>query len=139
MKFFSYVKPDAFKENEDILHMLSHAGYKIISKAAHTITEKEANELYVQHEGRPYFERLITHTTSGPSLLLFLNHPKAGIKEFRELIGNSDPGKAAEGTIRKLFGNATLYAQGIPANAIHGSDSEKNFFREISIFEEVFP
>jgi nucleoside-diphosphate kinase len=138
MKEFSFVKPDAFMWREEILKVLTYEGYKIAKQVVHTITVEEAKLLYAEHEGKSFYKGLMEHIPSGPSLLLLIEHETASIEDFRKLLGASDPAKAAIGTIRELFGDPELYAQGIPANAIHGSDSEQNAQRETKIFENVF-
>ncbi|MCL4548779.1 MAG: nucleoside-diphosphate kinase, partial [Bacteroidetes bacterium] len=79
------------------------------------------------HEARPFFKDLIVYMTSGPCVPIALEKENA-VEDFRKLIGATDPAKAAEGTIRKL------YAASIQENIVHGSDSDENASKEISHF-----
>jgi len=88
---------------------------------------EEAKAFYVVHEGRPFFEALVSFMSSGPIVVAILEKENA-VEEYRKLIGSTNPSEAAEGTIRKLFGT------NIQANAVHGSDSDENAEVECNFF-----
>ncbi len=93
-----------------------------------------AEGFYVEHKGKPFFDKLINFMTSGPVVVQVLSGENA-IKTNRELMGNTNPEEAAQGTIRSDF------AESIDANAVHGSDSPESAEREISYFfneSEIF-
>ena len=91
------------------------------------LTEDSAKGFYEVHSERPFFNDLIAYMTSGPCVPIALEKENA-VEDFRKLIGATDPTKAAEGTIRKL------YAESIQENIVHGSDSDENAAKEISHF-----
>jgi nucleoside-diphosphate kinase len=133
---FTIVKPTAFEKNQlgPIIDIINRNGFKIIGLKLVQISKEKAEHFYDIHTGRPFFESLIQYMTSGPVVVAVLQKENA-VADFRELIGNTDPAEAKPGTIRKLF------AESKQANAVHGSDSDENAQREISIFftkEEVF-
>ena len=92
-----------------------------------SLSDSEAGGFYAEHEGKPFYNDLISFMTSGPVFIQVLEGEDA-IAKNRELMGNTDPSKADAGTIRADF------AQTIDANAVHGSDSEKSASREIAFF-----
>ena len=97
--------------------------------------EAKAKGFYAEHEGKPFFDELIGFMTSGPIMVQVLEAEDA-IALNRELMGNTNPEKAAEGTLRKLF------ADSLTQNAVHGSDSPISAEREVSYFfepDEVYP
>ena len=114
-----YIGPILAKINANGFHI---AGLKLIS-----LTEKMAEKFYSIHKGKSFFEGLIHFMTSGPVVVAILEKENA-VEEYRKLIGNTDPTKAEEGTIRKLF------AQSIERNAVHGSDSDVNATIECDFF-----
>lgn len=134
---FMYIKPDAFEYSEEILALIRKEGFEIIyiSKEPIILTREQAEAFYGQHKGRPFFEDLMKHTVSGPIIAAVLEKENA-INDFRILIGTTNPALAEKGTIRNLYGNADLYTKGIPANAIHGSDSTEGVKTEIKL---LFP
>lgn len=126
------IKPDAYKERKmgKIISIIEENGFKIVHARLLKFTQKSAEQFYEQHKGQPYFERLITFSISDKIMAMVLEKENA-IEDFRKLMGDTDPSKAKEGTIRKLFG------KGLPNNAIHGSDSKASAKREITyIFGE---
>jgi len=91
------------------------------------ISKEKAELFYDIHKGKPFFESLVQYMTSAPVVVAVLQKENA-IADFRELIGNTDPANANFGSIRKMFADSKQ------ANAVHGSDSDENALREISIF-----
>lgn len=87
------------------------------------LSKEEAGQFYVVHRERPFYGELVDYMSSGPIVAAILEKENA-IEEFRNLIGATDPQKAAEGTIRRMF------ATSIAANAVHGSDSDENAIAE---------
>ena len=126
---FSIIKPDAVKKGAigDILSMIQHAGFEILSMKMLEITKEQAEGFYAVHAARPFFESLTTFMSSGPILVIALEKDNA-IADLRELMGATDPAKAEHGTIRKK------HAASIEANAIHGSDAEDTARFELSYF-----
>jgi nucleoside-diphosphate kinase len=128
-KTLSIIKPDAVTEVEAIYQNLRAAGLEIIaSKKDYKLTVPEAEQFYTEHRGKGFFQELIQFMTSGPICLQILEGDNA-IQYYRQLIGNTDPTKAAIGTLRTKFGGKKL-----PANALHGSDSVESARREIGFF-----
>ncbi|MEZ4777069.1 MAG: nucleoside-diphosphate kinase [Bacteroidia bacterium] len=123
------IKPDAVASGHTgkiIDHILA-SGFKIKAMKMIYMNEREAGGFYDVHRERPFFKDLVAFMTSGPCVPMVLEKDNA-VASFREVIGATDPQKAAEGTIRKL------YAKSIEANAIHGSDSDENAHREAHYF-----
>ena len=123
------LKPDCVRK-ELIGKVISHiqnAGFKILGLKMVKLTVDSAKGFYEVHKERPFFNDLITYMTSGPCVPIVLEKENA-VEEFRKLIGATDPSKAEEGTIRKL------YADNIQENIVHGSDSNENAMKEISHF-----
>ena len=130
---FTMIKPCAVKNNfiGPILKMINEKGFRIKAMKMTHFTRERAKAFYGIHTGKPFFEGLVEFMSSGPIVAIILEKENA-IDDFRELIGNTNPEKAAEGTIRKLF------AESFTANAIHGADSDENAFREGSfLFSEM--
>ena len=126
---FTMIKPDAVANGhigKIIDHILSK-GFKIVAMKYTKLTEEKAGEFYSVHKERPFFKDLVSYMTSGTIVAIVLKKDNA-VLDFREIIGATDPGKAALGTIRKL------YATSIEANAVHGSDSLENAAIEIKYF-----
>jgi nucleoside-diphosphate kinase len=126
---FAMVKPDAVKKNVigKILARYEEKGLKIIAARMDRLSREEAEGFYSEHKERPFFKDLVIFITSGPVLLLCLEGENAVLLN-RELMGATDPKKAAEGTIRHNF------AESIDENAVHGSDSTTSAAREIHYF-----
>ena len=125
----SIIKPDAVSKNVlgKILDRFESSGLKIIAIKMLHLDKDIAEGFYVEHKGKPFFEKLINFMTSGPVVVQVLSGENA-IKTNRELMGNTNPEEAASGTIRSDF------AESIDANAVHGSDSPESAEREISYF-----
>jgi nucleoside-diphosphate kinase len=126
---FSIIKPDAVKAGNagNVLARIEKAGFRIVGTRLRHLTRKEAEGFYHVHRSRPFFADLCAFMSSGPCLTLVLERDNA-IAGLRELMGATDPAKAAAGTIRKDF------AASIEANAIHGSDAPETAAFEIGYF-----
>ncbi|MCL4547695.1 MAG: nucleoside-diphosphate kinase [Bacteroidetes bacterium] len=123
------LKPDCVKKNliGKVITQIQEAGFNVLGMKMVKLTEDSAKGFYEVHEARPFFKDLIVYMTSGPCVPIALEKENA-VEDFRKLIGATDPAKAAEGTIRKL------YAASIQENIVHGSDSDENAAKEISHF-----
>ncbi len=125
----SIIKPDAVAKNVigQIYARFEAAGLKIVaSKMAH-LSQREAEAFYAVHKDRPFFKDLVSFMISGPVMILALEGENAILKN-RELMGATDPKKAAPGTIRADF------ADSIDANAVHGSDAAETACAEVAFF-----
>src|SRR5690349_22185560 len=132
----SIIKPDAVKKNVigQILARFEKAGLRIFAARMMHLSRAEAEGFYAVHRQRPFFPDLVAFMTSGPVLVQVLEGDNA-VARNRELMGATDPKKAAKGTIRADF------AESIDANAVHGSDSAETAKTEIAYFfpaSEVF-
>lgn len=118
---FTMIKPDAFEAGNSgaILKMIEQAGFKLIAMKITKLNPETAGAFYEVHKERPFYKDLVEYMSSGPIIAAILEKNNA-VADFRKLIGATDPAKADEGTIRKLF------AKSISANAVHGSDSDEN-------------
>ena len=128
-KTFTIIKPDAFNSGKTgaIIKIIENTGFKIDHMKLIRMDNKMASEFYSIHKEKPFFERLCNYMCSGPIVVIALSKQNA-VKNFRKLIGSTNPEEAEEGTIRKM------YATSIEANAIHGSDSDENAEIEINFF-----
>jgi nucleoside-diphosphate kinase len=126
---FSIIKPDAVKAGQagEILSRLEKAGFAIVELRLRRLTRPEAEGFYHVHRARPFFDSLCTFMSSGPCIAMVLERDDA-IAGLREIMGATDPAKAAPGTIRKDF------ATSIEANCIHGSDGSDTAQFEIGYF-----
>lgn len=126
---FTMIKPDAVEANNigPILAMINKAGFKILAMKYMRLTKEQAGKFYEVHKERPFFGELTEYMCSGPIVAAILTKDNA-VADYRQLIGATDPTKADEGTIRKLF------AKSIAANAVHGSDSNENANIESNFF-----
>jgi nucleoside-diphosphate kinase len=134
---FSIIKPDAVAKNAigQILARFEAAGMKIIAARMMHLSRAQAEGFYAVHRKRPFFKDLVDFMITGPVLVQVLQGDNA-IAKNRELMGATDPKKAAKGTIRADF------AGSIDANAVHGSDAPETARAEIAFFfpeYEVFP
>ena len=125
----SIIKPDAVAKDAigSIYARFEQAGLKIIAARMKWLSRAEAEGFYAVHKERPFFKDLIDFMTSGPVMIQVLEGENA-IQRNRDLMGATDPRKAAKGTIRADF------AQSIDANAVHGSDSPETASSEITYF-----
>jgi nucleoside-diphosphate kinase len=126
---FSIIKPDATRRNltGKINAMLEAGGLCIVAQKRIHMTRAQAEGFYGVHKERPFFNSLCDFMTSGPVVVQVLEGENA-VARNREIMGATDPSKAAEGTIRKT------YAESIEANSAHGSDSAENAAVEIAFF-----
>ena len=126
---FSIIKPDAVKAKQagDILSRIEKAGFRIVALRQRHLSRAEAEGFYHVHEARPFFSSLCDFMSSGPCIAMVLERENA-IAHLREIMGATDPAKAAAGTIRKDF------ATSIEANCIHGSDATDTAAFEIGYF-----
>lgn len=130
---FAIIKPNAVKNKHTgpILARINEAGFKIAAMKMLSMSRLQAEAFYDTHRGKPFFDGLVEFMSSGPVVVLILNAENS-VEEFRKLIGNTDPAKAEEGTIRRLF------AASLQMNAIHGSDSPENARKEAGFFFSGF-
>jgi nucleoside-diphosphate kinase len=126
---FTMIKPTAFKNNHTgaILKMINEAGFVIKAMKVTKLTPELAGTFYAVHKERPFYQSLVNYMSSGPIVAAILEKDNA-VEDYRKLIGATDPAKAEEGTIRKLF------ATSIQQNAVHGSDSDENANIESDFF-----
>ncbi|HXB40844.1 MAG TPA: nucleoside-diphosphate kinase [Bacteroidia bacterium] len=126
---FTMIKPDAVSANNigPILAMMNKAGFRIKAMKYLQLSKEQAGNFYLVHKERPFYAELVDYMSSGPIVAAVLEKDNA-VADFRKLIGATDPSKAEEGTIRKLF------AKSIAANAVHGSDSDENATIEGNFF-----
>ena len=126
---FSIIKPDAVAAGQsgEILAMIHKAGFKILGLRMTRLTQDQARGFYAVHKERPFFEGLVKFMTEGPIIVMALERENA-IFGLREVMGATNPEKAAEGTIRKRF------AENIERNCIHGSDAPETAEVELRFF-----
>ena len=126
---FSIIKPDATKRNLTgaINAMIEGSGLRIIAQKRVRITREQAETFYGVHRERPFFGELVAFMTSGPVVVQVLEGENAILK-YRDVMGATDPKKAADGTIRKV------HAQSIGENSVHGSDAPDTAAKEIAQF-----
>ena len=127
------LKPDAVENNYigAILQKINEAGFRVKAMKYTRLTPETAGKFYAVHAARPFYNDLVSYMSSGPIVAVILEKENA-VADFRDLIGATDPAKAAPGTIRALF------AKSIEANAVHGSDSDENAAIEGSFFFSAF-
>jgi nucleoside-diphosphate kinase len=123
------IKPSAVAGNYTgpILKMINDAGFRIAAMKMTKMSVHQAEEFYGVHRGKPFYTSLVAFMSSGPIVAAILEKENA-VEDFRKLIGATDPAKAAEGTIRKIF------AESLEKNAVHGSDSDENAVIECDFF-----
>jgi nucleoside-diphosphate kinase len=126
---FSIVKPDGVARNliGQVLARFEKAGLRVVAARMQHLSQREAEGFYAVHAARPFFKDLVKYMTSGPVLLQVLEGENA-IAKNREIMGATDPKKAAPGTIRADF------AESIEANTVHGSDAPETAAKEIAWF-----
>ncbi|MEJ5368080.1 MAG: nucleoside-diphosphate kinase [Bryobacteraceae bacterium] len=123
------IKPDAVAAGNagKIISMIEEAGFRILAMRMQTLTRAEAEGFYAVHRGKGFFEELVAFMTEGPVILMALEREDA-IAKWREVMGATDPKKAAPGTVRALYGTD------IGRNASHGSDAPETAAFELSWF-----
>jgi nucleoside-diphosphate kinase len=126
---FSIIKPDAVAAGQagEILAMIQKAGFKVLALRMTRLTEVQAQGFYGVHREKPFFSGLVKFMTEGPIIVMALERDNA-ILGLREVMGATNPEKAAEGTIRKKF------AASIERNCIHGSDAPETAAVELQFF-----
>ena len=126
---FSILKPDATERNLTgaINAMIENAGLRIVAQKRVRISREEADRFYAVHKARPFFRELVDFMISGPVVVQVLEGDSA-IAKYRDVMGATDPAKAAAGTIRKT------HARSIGENSVHGSDAPETAVREIAQF-----
>jgi len=126
---FSILKPDATERNLTgaINAIIEKAGLRVVAQKRVRISREQAEKFYAVHRERPFFRELVDFMTSGPGVVQVLEGDNA-IAKYREVMGATDPAKAAAGTIRKT------HAKSIGENSVHGSDAPDTAVREIAQF-----
>jgi nucleoside-diphosphate kinase len=125
----SIIKPDAVEKHKigAIIERLEAEGFKIVAMKRLQLTLNEARGFYAVHRERPFFAELTKFMSRGPIVVMALERENA-IQKYRDVIGATDPKKAADGTLRKAFGTD------VGENALHGSDSPETAQTEIAYF-----
>ena len=125
----SIIKPDAIERNleNNIKNFFEKNNFKILKTKKVKISKEEASEFYKVHQTKPFYGNLCNYLSSGPIVVMILEGENAILKN-RQLIGSTDPIKAEEGTLRKMYGLS------IDKNSVHGSDSIENAKIEINFF-----
>lgn len=126
---YAMIKPDAVvaKHCGKIIDIIEHNGFEIVRLQKVVISRELAEEFYAEHKEKPFFGELVEFVTSGPVIILAL-HKDNAIAAWRELIGATDPAKAAPNTIRNSFGT------NVSKNAVHGSADSDSAIRELELF-----
>ena len=130
---FAMIKPQAVANGhvDAIVNRIEKEGFTVVEKQQLQLTREKAEELYAIHSERSFFQEMLNDITSGPVVIMVLEKDDA-IKAWRDLMGATNPADAAEGTLRKEFGES------IGHNAVHGSDSPESAATEIGIFRNLF-
>ncbi len=128
---FSIIKPNGVKKNVigPVIELFEKNGLKVAAAKLTVLSRKKCEEFYAEHKARPFFGELVDFMTSGPVMLMVLSGEGAVMKN-REVMGATDPKKAAPGTVRALYGDS------VGENTVHGSDSPASAEREIALFFE---
>ena len=131
-KTLSIIKPDAVKRNliGNIIKKIEEQDLVPIEMKMLKLSENESSKFYEIHKEKPFFTQLVDYMTSGKIIVMILEGDNA-VNKYRDLIGSTDPNKAKEGSIRKL------YALNTTQNSVHGSDSLENAKREIEFFFNI--
>ncbi|WP_304166841.1 nucleoside-diphosphate kinase [Lonsdalea britannica] len=126
---FSIIKPNAVAKNVigAIYNRFESAGFNIVAAKMLHLTREQAEGFYAEHQGKPFFDGLVTFMTSGPILVQVLEGENA-VQRHRDLMGATNPENALAGTLR------ADYADSMTENAVHGSDSLASAEREIAYF-----
>ena len=123
------LKPDCVQKNliGKVIAQIQEAGFKIVAMKMIKLDMNTAGEFYAVHKGKPFYDYLLTFMSSGNCVPIVLEKENA-ISDFRKLIGATDPAKAKEGTVRKLYANCNR------ENIVHGSDAPETATYEINYF-----
>ena len=126
---FAIIKPDAVKNNYlgKIYNHILEKNFKVLSAKLIRMSKFQAEQFYLVHRDRPFYEELTSFMSSGRCMVLALEKENA-VENWRNVIGATNPEEAKDGTIRKL------YASSLGENAVHGSDSNENAEKEITFF-----
>jgi nucleoside-diphosphate kinase len=126
---FAIIKPDSVEKNNTgkIIAHIESAGFRIVAIKKLHMTRAIAEGFYAEHAGRGFFDELVTFMSRSPCFVLCLEAEDA-IKKWRDTMGATNPAKADEGTIRKIYGGS------VGENATHGSDSPASAARELAYF-----
>ena len=132
-KTLCIIKPDAVENNfvDQINEMIESNGLSILKSKKTNISSEIAKQFYAEHSEKSFFNELVNFITSGPAVIQILEGDSC-IKNYRSLMGSTNPEEAEDGTIRKKF------AESISKNAVHGSDSQESAKREIEIMSALF-
>jgi nucleoside-diphosphate kinase len=125
----SIIKPDATRRNltGKVNAVIEGAGLRIVAQKRLQLTQAQAEAFYAVHAARPFYRDLVTFMISGPVVVQVLE-AEGAVAKYRDVMGATDPKKAAAGTVRAEF------AESIEANSVHGSDSAENAAVEIAFF-----
>lgn len=128
---FSIIKPNAVKKNVmgGIISKFEENGLHVSAAKLMKISKAKCEEFYAEHKARPFFGELVSFMTSGPVMVMALTGENAVMKN-RDIMGATDPKKAAPGTLRALYGD------NVGENSVHGSDSPESAQRELTLFFE---
>lgn len=128
-KTLAIIKPDAVAARNvgNIISLIEKNGFDIIRMQKMDLSPDQVRSFYSVHRDKPFFEEMVEFMSYGPIIVMVLEKENA-IEDWRKLMGTTDPAKAAEGTIRKLYGTS------IGSNAVHGSDSPHAAAIEIAQF-----
>jgi nucleoside-diphosphate kinase len=127
-KTFIMIKPEAVsnKKQAEIIDLILKNRFEITNMRQFRFSEEEARRFYAMHEGKPFFENLVSYITSGPVVGLELEREDA-VRVLRALVGATDPADADPGTIRYMYGTD------LQRNAVHASDSPGSVEKELAI------
>ena len=128
-KTFAIIKPDALEAGYtgDIIKIIELNKFSIIRMQKLQLSRDQAEQFYAVHKHRSFFTELVDYMLSGPVIILALEKPNA-IQDWRDLMGATDPQKAAPGTLRRMFGTT------VGSNATHGSDAPETAQQELAFF-----
>lgn len=128
-KTFAIIKPHAVEAGNtgEIIRLIELNGFTIVSMRKEQMKKETAQLFYGEHKEKPFFGELVDNITSGPLIVLALQRENA-VKEWRDLMGPTNPVGAPAGTLRRMFG------KNISFNAVHGSDAPATAERELGIF-----
>ena len=131
-KTLSIIKPDAVERNlsDEIKAIFLKQNFNILKEKKIQITKEEAEQFYLVHQTKPFYDELCKYLSSGPIVVMVLEK-KDAVMENRKLMGATNPKDAEEGTIRQKFGLS------IDKNSVHGSDSQENAKKEIDFFFNI--
>lgn len=126
---FTIIKPNAVASGNTgtIIDAFIRDGFRILAMKLICMSRNDAEKFYSVHMGKEFFGKLVSFMISGPCAVLILERPDA-VARLRKLVGNTDPSLAAEGTLRRLYGES------VTRNAVHASDSVDNALMEASFF-----